>query len=84
MLASPLLAARAGVIFITPFPKETPDVNTLEQRLQHCNQEIARAIEESRKPHTDAEHVGILLWEMDWRAERDCLLAELTVQKAAA
>jgi len=25
-----------------------------------------------------------LLWEVDWRAERDCLLAELTAQKAAA
>jgi hypothetical protein len=59
-------------------------MNDLEQRLQHCNREIARAIEESHRPHTEAEHVGILLWEMDWRAERDRLLAELTVQKAAA
>jgi hypothetical protein len=56
VLASPLLAARAGVIFITPFSKENQNVNTFE----------------------------ILLWEMDWRAERDCLLAELTVQRAAA
>ena len=59
-------------------------MKTLQERLDHCDQQIAQAIEESRRPHTEAEHVGILLWEMDWRAERDCLLAELTVQKAAA
>jgi hypothetical protein len=59
-------------------------MKTLQERLDHCNQQIAQAIEESGRPHTDAEHLGILLWELDWRAERDCLLAELTVQKAAA
>jgi hypothetical protein len=69
MLASPSLAAREGGIFITLFPKENQDVNTFEQRLQHCDQEIARASEESRKSHTETEHVGILLWEVDWRAE---------------
>ena len=35
----------------------------------------------SRRPHTEAGHLGILLWEWDWRAERDYLLAELTAQK---
>lgn len=59
-------------------------MSDLEQRLQQCNREIARAIEESRKPHTEPEHLGILLLEMDWRAERDCLLAEFAMQKAAA
>jgi len=59
-------------------------MKTLQERLNYCDQQIAQAIEESGRLHTEAEHVGILLWEMDWRAERDCLLAELTVQKAAA
>jgi hypothetical protein len=72
------------VISSPHFQKENQDVNTLEQRLQHCDREIAQAIEESRKSHTEAEHVGILLWEMDWRAERDCLLAELATQTEAA
>jgi hypothetical protein len=72
------------VIFITPFPKENQNVDTFEQRLQRCDREIAAAIDESGRPHTEAEHVGILLWEMDWRAEWDRLLAEITVQKAVA
>jgi hypothetical protein len=59
-------------------------MNDLIKRLNRCELEISLAIEESRRPHTAAEHVGVLLWEMDWRAERDCLLAELTVQRAAA
>ena len=59
-------------------------MHTLQERLEHCDRQIAQAIEESRKSHTVAEHVGILLWEMDWRAERDCLLAELTMQTEAA
>ena len=59
-------------------------MKTLQERLNYCDQQIAQATEESRQPHTEAEHVGILLWELDWRAERGCLLAELIVQRAAA
>ncbi len=59
-------------------------MKTLQERLQYCDRQITQAIEESKRPHTEAEHLGILLWEMDWRAERDCLLAELVMQKAAA
>jgi hypothetical protein len=59
-------------------------MKTIQERLEYCDQQIAQAIEESCRPHTEAEHLGILLWEMDWRAERDCLLAELSAQKAAA
>jgi hypothetical protein len=56
----------------------------LKNGWRNCDREIDQAIEESCKPHTEAEHVGILLWEMDWRAERDCLLAELAMQTEAA
>ncbi len=59
-------------------------MKTLQERLDYCDQQIAQAIQESGRPHTEAEHLGILLWEMDWRAERDRLLAELTAQEAAA
>ncbi len=83
MLASPLLAARAGLIS-SPHFQEEPKMKTLQERLDYCNQQIAQAIEESCRPQTEAEHLGILLWEMDWRAERDRLLAELTAQEAAA
>ena len=59
-------------------------MQTLQERLHHCDRQFAKAIEESRKSHTETEHVGILLWEMDWRTERDCLLAELAMQTEVA
>ena len=59
-------------------------MHTLQERLEHCDRQIAQAIEESCRPHTEAEHLGILLWELDWRAERDCLLADLAMQTEAA
>jgi hypothetical protein len=41
------------------------------------DQQIAQSIEESCKAtHTEAGHLGILLWEIDWRPEPDCLLAD--------
>ena len=59
-------------------------MKALQDRLAHCDGQIAHAVEESRKPHTEVEHVGILLWEMDWRAELEALLAELAMQTEAA
>jgi hypothetical protein len=50
-------------------------MKTIQERLDHCDREIAQAIEESRRLHTESEHLGILLWEMDWRAEREHILA---------
>ncbi len=50
-------------------------MRTLQERLKQCDLEIAQAIEDGCKPHTAAEHVGILLWETDWRAEREAILA---------
>jgi hypothetical protein len=44
--------------------------------LERCACEIAEALRESQRKHTPAEHVGILLWEMDWRAERESILLE--------
>jgi hypothetical protein len=59
-------------------------MKTLRERLEYCDWQIAQAIEESHRPHTEAEHLGILLWEMDWRAEREHVLAELAAQTEAA
>jgi hypothetical protein len=59
-------------------------MKTLQERLEHCDRQIAQAIEESHRLHTEAEHLGILLWEMDWRAEREYLLVELAVQTEVA
>jgi hypothetical protein len=36
------------------------------------------------RPHTEAEHAGILLWEMDWRIERENILAEIAAVENAA
>ena len=46
------------------------------QRLIRCEREIAAAQEESQRPHAPMEHLGILLWELDWRAERESILME--------
>jgi len=47
-----------------------------DNRLARCEREIAAAIDESRNPHTPTEHLGILLWEMDWRSELESILSE--------
>jgi hypothetical protein len=57
-----LLAAIAGVISSDP---------------EYCDRQIAQAIEESCRPHTEAEHLGILLREMDWRVEREHIFLSL-------
>lgn len=49
---------------------------TTEEKLARCDREIAKAQVEANKPHTEMEHVGILLWEMDQRRERERLLEE--------
>jgi hypothetical protein len=59
---------------------KTEAFNQLAGRLNRCDREISQAIEESRKSHTKAEHIGILLWEMDWRAEREAILLEFATQ----
>jgi hypothetical protein len=41
-------------------------MQSLAERLANAEREIAMAIEESKRPHTEQEHVGILFWEMDW------------------
>jgi hypothetical protein len=58
-------------------------MNSLLERLARCDREIALAVAESQRPHTQAEHAGILLWEMDWRLERENILEEMTHEKAA-
>jgi hypothetical protein len=58
-------------------------MTSLFERLARCDREIANAIAESHQPHTEAEHAGILIWEMDWRAERETILQEIAGEKAA-
>ncbi len=59
-------------------------MNSLAERLDRCEREIACAIAESKRSHTPMEHTGILLWEMDWRAERENILREIGSAPAAA
>jgi hypothetical protein len=59
-------------------------MKTPRERLEHCDRQIAQAIEESHRPHAEAEHLGILLWEMDWRAEQEHVHVELAAQTEAA
>jgi hypothetical protein len=51
----------AGVSLITPISNENQSMKTLHERLEYCDRQIAKAIEESQRPHTEAEHVGIPL-----------------------
>jgi hypothetical protein len=46
------------------------------ERLERCEREIAAAIAASQEDHPRKERIGVLLWEMDWRAERESILAE--------
>jgi hypothetical protein len=59
-------------------------VKTILERLARCEREIALAIAESHQPHTEMEHAGILVWEMDGRMERENILAELRAMEEAA
>ena len=52
-----------------------------DSRLARCEREIAAAIQESAQPHTLAEQLGILMWELDWRVERDSILAAMADSK---
>jgi len=49
---------------------------SLVDRLARCDQEIAAAIAASQEDRPPKERIGVLLWEMDWRAERESILAE--------
>ena len=57
---------------------------SLLERLARCEREIALAITESHQPHTEMEHAGILVWEMDWRMERENIVAEMAALEKAA
>jgi len=59
-------------------------VGPLLERLARCEREIENAIAESHLPHTEMEHAGILVWEMDWRMERENILAELGAMEEPA
>jgi hypothetical protein len=49
---------------------------SLVDRLARCDQEIAAAIAASQEDRPPKERIGVLLWEMDWRAERESILAQ--------
>jgi hypothetical protein len=59
-------------------------MNIFLERLARCDREIELALAESHKPHTEAEHAGILVWELDWRIERQNVLEELAALEKAA
>ena len=58
--------------------------SSLLERLARCEREIENAITESHQPHTEMEHAGILVWEMDWRMERENIVAEMAALEKAA
>lgn len=58
--------------------------NSILAAINRCNQEIAAALAESQKPHSQNEHVCILLWQMDWEREKACLLDQLAMERQAA
>jgi hypothetical protein len=51
---------------------------SLASRLERCDREIAEALAATElADYTPAERIGILIWEMDWRSERESILAEI-------
>jgi len=46
------------------------------EQLKRCEWEISQALAASQEERPLAERMGVLLWEMDWRAERESILAE--------
>lgn len=57
-------------------------LKTPEERIAVCDRNIAAALLESGKSHSQAEHLQILLWEVDQRQERQRLLEELGRESA--
>lgn len=57
--------------------------HTISEQLARCDREIARAIVESRRSHTEEEHACLLRCEMDWRLERKRIVFEMVMQAAA-
>jgi hypothetical protein len=45
--------------------------------IERCDREIADAQAEAFKPHSESEHMGILLWECDWASHKIELLEDL-------
>jgi hypothetical protein len=56
---------------------------TIAEQLAHCDREIAQAIAESRRLHTEEELACLLRCEMDWRLERKLIISEMVMQAAA-
>jgi hypothetical protein len=54
--------------------RESTEAMSDSNRLKHCEREIAEALAASRRERPLNERLGILLWEMDWRAERQSLV----------
>lgn len=56
-------------------------MRTLYKRLNRCDREIKTAAAECGRLHTEAEHAGILTWELDKRWQREAILAEIATQE---
>jgi len=56
-------------------------MSSLLDRLDRCNHEIEKAAAETKRPHTEAERAGILIWEMDERSQRASILIEIATER---
>ena len=54
------------------------------ERIERCDREIADALAAAQEARPLPERLGILLWEMDWRVERENILRETGSAPAAA
>ena len=54
----------------------------IEHAIARCESEISEALKLSKQDMGQAGNIGVLLWEMDQRAERDLLLIELAQLEA--
>lgn len=46
------------------------------ERIERCDREIADALAAAQEARPLPERLGILLWEMDWRAERESVVEQ--------
>jgi hypothetical protein len=57
---------------------------SLASKLQRCDREIAEALLAADcADYTLKEKLGILLWELDWRSERESIIEDAIVQDQA-
>jgi hypothetical protein len=53
------------------------DRAAIESRIARCDREIAAALKASEPDYGQGGNLGVLIWELDQRRERECLLDDL-------